>query len=311
MGIKAGSGNDQRNKLQRKKRKTDKAERIPPCWCWRGLLAEMQVLLVKRVEESEEVVLFKLGASFLVVAGLRQNLHDEMLDRLRCGCDVVEGAVSSVVFLQQLNDLFVLEDGTQCLVLSFKAETHETIPLKEVDRWRGVPGFNTNDGRLDLGRRFETHLTHFDNVVHFSQQLSVDRKAAVLGVSHLGIQSLGKLLLVHKQGATEKGSVCDEFECNNGRNLVWQVGNADIEERKLDFHHISMNDFQFVGKLCTLNTFLKLGNHSRIILNRNHFLRLPQQLHGHVTSTRSNFKNSVCRLDARSLNNSFDYQRVL
>ena len=82
-------------------------------------------------------------------------------------------------------------------------------------------------------------------MVDFGQKLSVDREAAVERVSRIGYQAHGKLPLEHDNSTSEGGPVREKLECEGRRDLVGDVGNADVEVGKIALEHIRIDHLKF------------------------------------------------------------------
>ena len=76
-------------------------------------------------------------------------------------------------------------------------------------------------------------------MVYLRQQLHVDTETAVEVRPWLGNQSLRELLLEHQHSAPEDGLLGEQFEDEGRADLVGYIGDADVEEGKLDCEYIS------------------------------------------------------------------------
>ena len=81
----------------------------------------------------------------------------------------------------------------------------------------------------------------------------------------------------------------EQFEYQRRRNLVGDVGNADIEEGKLYVQHIAADHFEVVGVRTCLHTLCDFRNHARVDFDRDHLFGLLQEGHCEVAGTWADF----------------------
>jgi len=276
-------------------------------------LREVEASFVEHCEELKEIILSHLGCTCVCVSGLLKNTGHSLfcVVGVLISSDIVHGAVREIVFLQQLFHSVSLEDCTEGLVLTLETETHETIPFEEVDRRRRVVGLDADNRRLDLGRRSEVVLADLDQVINFTEQLCVEGETAEKRGTRLCAETKCEFLLEHEHSAAEHGSVRKELECEGRRDVIRDVGDTHVKVGDIDLEEITMDDLQFVAVFSVGSTLGKLDNHSRVKLNSDNFLCNFQQLDSHVTSTRADFKDGICRLDSGLFNNGFNNERVL
>jgi hypothetical protein len=92
--------------------------------------------------------------------------------------------------------------------------------------------------------------------------LSVDGKSAVEFVPGSSNKTLRKFQLDHDHSTSEKGSMQQQFEDEGRRDLVRDVGDAQVEERQFCLDHVSNFDLELLLQRCALHSFLQLGHQS-------------------------------------------------
>jgi len=92
--------------------------------------------------------------------------------------------------------------------------------------------------------------------------LSINGKSAVEFVSGSSNKTLREFQLDHDHSAPEKGSMQQQFEDEGRRDLVRDVGDAQVEKRQFCLDHISNFDLELLLQRCALHSFLQLGHQS-------------------------------------------------
>lgn len=131
--------------------------------------------------------------------------------------------------------------------------------------------YYTTNENYGLKKRMDRDAEHYlEYMVNFSEELSVDRQSTIQFVTRLGNEPLGEFPLEHEEGAAEHGSVQKQFEYEWRRDLIGQIGYADVEEGQICFEHISNHYVQFGLQVSPLNSFLQFCNHPWINFTCNH-----------------------------------------
>ena len=134
-------------------------------------------------------------------------------------------------------------------------------------------------------------------MIDFSEELGVDGEAAVELVAGLGRETLREFFLEHDDRATEHGAVRKELEEEGGRNLIGDVGDADVEEGEGDFEDVPLDDLEVFAVLGAFDSLQDLADHPGVVLDGNDFFRTLQQLDGQVTRAGADFHDDVRAVD--------------
>ena len=76
-------------------------------------------------------------------------------------------------------------------------------------------------------------------------------------------------------------------------NLIWCIGNADVERGELGFNYISQHDIKALLHRGTLDTLRHFGGHAGIEFYGNDFARLLEDADCQVARSRADFKNNI------------------
>ena len=235
----------------------------------------MNAVLIELRQKFDKVVNVHRSRSLLPKLNPVQNPVDHVLDvEVRRHRLVVQRTMHPEVFVQHQQDRSLRERGPQRLVFPDKSDPRQAVPLSEIDRRRRIPGLQPDHRTLDFWRRPEVVFADFHDVVDPGEELGVDGQPAVEFVAGLSHQTLGKLALEHQDGAAEERAVQEEFEDERRRDLVGDVGHADVEEGQVRLDNVTHHQLQFGLKWRSLDTFLELGHHPRVHLAGHHFLTL-------------------------------------
>ena len=220
--------------------------------------------------------------------------------------------VGFVVALDELQHRLGAEDAAEGLVLAPEAQSHETVPLLEVDR-DGVerPGFDAHHAGVHLGRRSEVVLANLEDVRGPREQLRVHREATVEGIPGGDAQAHGELALEHERGGAEQRSVGEELEDERGGDLVGDVRDAHVEVGEVHLEEVAADDGEVRGVRGALHASLKLQDHARVELHGDHLLRRLEQTHGQVTRARTDLEHHVRGLDPALLHDGVDNHGIL
>ena len=85
-------------------------------------------------------------------------------------------------------------------------------------------------------------VEHLQQVGDAREELRIDGQAAVERVPGAGDEAHGELVLEHDDGRAEGGSVREQLEGERRRDLVRDVGHADVEVGQLLLHHVPLDD---------------------------------------------------------------------
>lgn len=94
-----------------------------------------------------------------------------------------------------------------------------------------------------------------------------------------------------------------QFECKRRRDLVRNVGDADVEVGEIAFENVSLNDIQSIGVRSSLKTASKLEHHARIELDGDDGFSGFEKLLREVSGTRTNLEYGVGGFYAGFLDN--------
>jgi hypothetical protein len=74
-------------------------------------------------------------------------------------------AVFVSIFFQDFQDFLVFKSSLKSLIFTNEANPQQSIPLKEINVWKGILGFYSNDTRFDLWWWLKVVLTNLDQVI--------------------------------------------------------------------------------------------------------------------------------------------------
>ena len=125
---------------------------------------------------------------------------------------LLELLVGFVVSFENLDNTFNLEDGSNGFIFSNETDTQNTVPLKVVDCWGWIFGFDPNNAGLDLWGWAEVIFSDLHQVIYLAQQLYVHGEPAIEFIVGFSYESLREFLLKHQNSAPEKWSVGEQLE---------------------------------------------------------------------------------------------------
>lgn len=100
-------------------------------------------------------------------------------------------------------------------------------------------------------------------------------------------------------------------EGGQATNLIWCIGNANVERGELSFNHIPQHDIKALLHRGALDTLRHFGSHAGIEFYGNDFARLLEDADCQVARSRADFKNNIRRFQVGLLDNRFCYSGVL
>lgn len=148
-------------------------------------------------------------------------------------------------------------------------------------------------------------------MVHLGEQLHIDTQAAVHVTARLGDEPLSEFTLEHEYCTAEHGSVLEELENQGRRDLIRGVGNAQVEKGQLSLDGITLDELELVLIAQFAHSLGDFSDHAGINFDCNRFLASFQERGCKITRTGTDFKDNICGLDSRLLNDLLNHQRIL
>ena len=103
----------------------------------------------------------------------------------------------------------------------------------------------------------------------------------------------------------------EQLEDERRRDLVRDVGDAQVEEGQLELHEVGVVELELVRQLRALHALLQLDHHPRVVLDRDDALRRLEQLERQVARARAHLEHDVRCAERRLLDHRLRHQRVL
>ena len=103
----------------------------------------------------------------------------------------------------------------------------------------------------------------------------------------------------------------EKLESQAGRNLVRNVRDTDVEERKGNLHAVALDHLKLILLGGGLHALYHLADHALVVLDSHYTLHSLEDGNRHVSGSRTNLENNVGRLQASLLDNGSNDGRVL
>jgi len=117
--------------------------------------------------------------------------------------------------------------------------------------------------------------------------------------------------LEHENSAPEEWSVQEQLEDQGRTDLVWHVGDAQIEEGQLRLQEVADEHLQLGLQRSGLDTLLQFGSQAGVNFAGNHLFRTLQHPNGHVSRTGTNFQHHIGGPEGSLLQHGGDHQGIL
>lgn len=130
------------------------------------------------------------------------------------------------------------------LVFPAEYDPRQPIELAKLDRRRRIARDEADDAALDLGRRAKIVLADVHRQVDLRIQLNIRGEARPELSAGSRDEPHRELALEHQDRDAEEGAVREEAEDEGRGDLVWCVGDADVEVRERGLYEVADDDLQ-------------------------------------------------------------------